>query len=81
MAECVKTERPVTVHAPRYLLTLTPEEASVLRAIFYRIGGSPTDSPRRYVEAMSRALIDAGVPRAEIRVTEDTRFWFLNDGE
>jgi hypothetical protein len=43
------------------LLTLTPDEADMLAAVLGKIGGSPSDSPRRHQESIRNALRRVGL--------------------
>lgn len=46
-------------------LTLSVEEASFLAAVLDLVGGSPTNSPRRYAPPIINALSSAGVERMD----------------
>lgn len=42
-------------------LTLTENEARFLRSVMEKIGGDPSDTPRRFSDAIGKALDDIGV--------------------
>lgn len=54
-----KLKQPVVQPLESVTLTLNEDEVRTLMAIFSRIGGSPTNSARKYTESISRALDDA----------------------
>lgn len=66
MAEADKTEieteveKTVTVveREPGVVLVLTQAEARALYAVTTRVGGSPSDSPRRHIDSIRHALED-----------------------
>jgi hypothetical protein len=66
-ARKIKTVRYVTKKIPvdRIQLDLSDGEVDLLRTLLDYVGGSPTDSPRKYADRMIKALDAAGVPQAE----------------
>lgn len=57
----VKEIQPAPVLEDRITLELTPDEAATLARVCQLIGGDPSDSPRRHMEAINAALRGAGV--------------------
>ena len=53
-----------------YVLTLSEEEARTLRVILSAVGGVPDATPRKYSNAVNRALADAGVEPIEAKFSE-----------
>ncbi|WP_035800352.1 hypothetical protein [Kitasatospora mediocidica] len=64
----VKKMVEVDVHEDVITMTLSREEAETLRFLFEKIGGSPTNSPRRHIDAMKIALSGAGAIRSELAI-------------
>ena len=79
MAKCNVRYIPVQPTPPtkEITLTLNREEASVLKQILTKIGGSP-DGPRGTVDAINSALITAGIAEADY-LTEVVPHPFLAD--
>lgn len=63
MASAVR--EPVEPIEHRVVLTLTEEEATALRDVTRAIGGPPQTSRRAHTEAISDALVDAGVQHTD----------------
>lgn len=65
MADATRTvrsvEKTVTVDEDVVTLTMTVDEAYVLRAILSRVHGDPTDSPRKHSREVWLALRGVGV--------------------
>ena len=69
-------------------LTLTQEEAEVLRYITRRISGNPFTGPRRHADAIGKALVAAGVEgKVDVEATQGMVFpsaapdpWLTNLG-
>lgn len=59
--EAITRTETVVVVPETVTLTLTMNEAQTIADIFAKVGGSPDGSRRGYVEAVSDALLDAGV--------------------
>lgn len=55
-ADIDESGKPLT-----YLLKMTQEEIEFLRAVIQRVAGDPDSSPRKYSDAISRALDDVRV--------------------
>lgn len=56
-------------------LTLTQEEAEVLRYITRHISGDPFYGPRRHTDAIGRALVAAGVEgKVDVQATQGLVF-------
>jgi hypothetical protein len=62
--------------SPDVWLRLTPEEARTVTAIAVRVGGSPFDSPRKHVDAITAALADVGHKWS----TSHAEYMALSDG-
>jgi hypothetical protein len=60
MADATRTEREIetvtVTKEPVIRLELTEAEARTLHAIYAKVGGSPTDSPRKYMDGIGGAL-------------------------
>lgn len=72
MASAVNNTRTVTT--VEMVLTLSTEEASFLRDVFHRIGGSPGTSPRKYAISIDDALRHAGVERTNADISGSIYF-------
>lgn len=59
MATCEK--KVITQPKYEYVLTLSFEEATILRRLCRKVGGDP-NGPRGYVDMVGEALEKAGVP-------------------
>lgn len=59
--------KAVIQNGPQYIqLTLSLEEAAVLRQLFSIVGGSPKpETPRGMVDSIDRAIASCGVARAD----------------
>lgn len=55
-------------------LTLSVDEATFLSAVLDRVGGSPTNSPRRYAPPIINALVSAGVEPMRASANGSIRF-------
>ena len=70
MAVCKVIKPRPAVTEDTYLLRLTREEAITLRLIGHRVGGSPAGR-RGDMDAISRALSEAGIPEPQLGNTLD----------
>lgn len=61
-------------------LELTAAEAIMLQSLFRKIGGSPSDSARGFVDNIIRALSHNGVPYCEGIVEEVNGSIYMRDG-
>jgi hypothetical protein len=70
MADCIRStrQREVTTVVEEEVLTLTlsREEARVLKTLLMRVTGSMTKSPRGLCDRMERALSRAGVSSSSV---------------
>ena len=71
-----KLKQPIVQPLESITLTLNEDEVRTLMAIFSRIGGSQTNSARKHVESIGRALDDAlssvgiGLGHSHVKVDE-----------
>lgn len=54
-----KLKQPVIQPLESVTLTLNPDEVQTLITVLNRIGGSPSNSPRKHTQSISDALHDA----------------------
>lgn len=54
----VKKMVETEVEETTYIMELSLDELKTLRAVFNRVGGSPTNSPRMHMDSMSNAIDD-----------------------
>lgn len=54
-----KLKQPVIQPLESVTLTLNPDEVQTLIAVLNRIGGSPSNSPRKHTQSISNALYEA----------------------
>lgn len=64
-----KRVMPKVVDVPYVELTLTKDEAEVLRCVLDSVGGNPHTSSRKYTDKISKVLIEMGVKRCS-RLTD-----------
>ena len=55
------TRKPPVIVPDVIVLELTPDEAATLKGVTNSIGGDPLTSPRRHMDSISDALLEAGV--------------------
>ena len=62
--ETVQVEKTITVEEEKFVLTLTSEEATLLRDIAWKVAGNPEKSRRGIYDGIDEALRRAGVKRS-----------------
>lgn len=70
--EVIKTEL-----VPVFVLTLSAEEAGVLRSVCGKIGGD-SNGPRGKMDAIANALIDADAPYAALKTDQTYQALYIN---